>query len=728
MELLVDCPQEPFSLPKTKAKISFSARSPFMLPELDRLIASHLDRVTLASASRVCKLWHSIFNPVLWKRLSLQHVAADDDYDDEFNFITRRTPPSSLPSLTSSCSSTCSSVSAAETASSPPSSLAPSTAPADDPYYSLTLLQQTFLHSSSNKVLKGLMRYGPLVQELRATGITDQEMALIAVLCPSLRVLELVGGRYTAENLTDLFRKRGDSIQVARFRSCVQLRDIFQPLTHLKNLREFELYGSFVGNTITSTTFFEDDLFPVLRRCPHLHSILIEQVYIIDQRVEQGGWDGGWDGGGGIMGLDQQNAHFSPLHSNPTTTTAAIAGSPSSSLSKSSSSTSILSAQLRSSGLGPFAHYATRHFRPTGTSSLKSLVLDCGDIPDSVIMALLTRCPLLEQLSLDWSRELSDFSLGSLQYICPNITEISLSRCIQLSAEGFKVLFKSYPNLISIDLNGNILSDAVLESLARSCPFLQHLSINSCQNVTDLGMQTILMNCCRLEYFSLRFISGLSFLLFDDLMMIPRSTLPSPSPSSSSSTSSSPSLPIPCDFGNYVPFDAFSFNRGKTHPITNSRPWACQQTLQSLHLPDLVLPNKTVVDKLHQRQRQHRHVALLSSSDETFWYGEQAEKEHQTDGDQLIRSRLQQIDRLKHLTLGGHNLDLRQVLDGLHRPRELESLRITKLKKVMTWSDAQWLIKTAAPGLKRLAIPMFGNREVTDWIEDQRPGLLSFEK
>ncbi|KAF9290361.1 hypothetical protein BGZ68_007271 [Mortierella alpina] len=698
MQLLVDSAMAHMPAPKP----SSPARSPFMLPELDRLIASHLDRTTLASAARVCKLWHSIFNPVLWKRLSLKHVADDDDRDDEFNFISRRTPPASLPSLPSSCSSTWSSLSA-EDGSPPSSSNTTSTAPLyATPFNSLTSLQQAFLHTSRNKVLKGLVRYGHLVQELLATGITDQELPLLAVLCPNLRVLELEGGRYTVESLTELFQKRRNSIQVVRFKHCVLLRDIFQPLACLENLREFELYGSCVGNTINSPNFFECDLFPVLRRCPQLRSIVIEQVYIIDQNIVQGEDEGGGGDEDAFMGNSM--AIYPPFSTS--TTSSAL------------SSTSMLSAQLRSTRLGSVPHYATLPLRP-GSSSLKSLVLDCGDIPDSVIMALLKRCPLLEQLSLDWSRELTDASIRSFQYICPNLTEISLSRCAQLSTEGFQTLLKSYPGLISLDLNGNILSDSVLEELSRSCQFLQHLSINACQNITDFGIQAVLMNCYRLKYFSLRQVAGLSPLLFDDIMIPSNNShilypvdLASSLPSYLSGSLDSTTEVFPS--GSSLPASATTAGLfGSSHRLVTPRPWACRWTLQSLLLPELVLPSRAVIERFQRQQ------ALLSRGKEQW---------EQPSGDLLIQTRLQQIDKLKHLTLGGHSLDLRVVLDGLHRPRELENLRITKLKRAITWTDAQWLIETAAPKLKRLAVPVFGNRNVTDWIEDQRPGLLSFEK
>ncbi|KAF9123247.1 hypothetical protein BGW39_009145 [Mortierella sp. 14UC] len=688
-----------------------TTRSPFMLPELDRLIASHLGQVALASATRVSKQWHSIFTPFLWKRLSLQHVSEDDDDDEEgFGFlsssrssISPRSTTSSLPSLPSSCSSNWSSFSTSTPAaaavpcsigvicaSSPTfsASISSSTAASSGASIGpkLTLVQLAFLNSSRNKALKGLRHFGPLVHELTATGITDQEMGVISVLCTNLRVLELIGGRYSAQNLTELFQRRQDSIQTVRFRSCVLLQDIFRPLIYLSNLREFELYGSFVGNTITSPYFFERELIPMLGACPRLRSILFEQVYIVDQQIERGGWDTGgigWGGGGfataqsslSVAAGGGSSNHDGSMPASLLTAqqiaTATTTTTPSLSLSP-STSTSLLSAQLKSS-----ASNNRNHNHLLTPSSLKSFMLDCGEIPESVIMTLLTYTPKLEQLSLNWSRELTDFSLSSLQYLCPHLTHISLSRCAMLTADGFMTFFQSYPDLISVDVSFNIISDAMLEELARSCRSLRHLNINSCQNVTDLGVQAIFLNCAHLASFSLRFITGLSCLLFDDIVTIDpsldSSTGSPPNKSFSFSTSPPPSSPFSSS-------PSFPFASSRARLPAMPRPWACRETLQILHL------NK------------------------------------------MVQSRLQQLDKLKDLTLGGHSVDLTVVLDGLNRPYELESLRLTKLKRALTSSDAQWLIDVAAPNLQKLFIPMFGNRSVTEYIEARRPGLLAQDK
>ncbi|KAF9539864.1 hypothetical protein EC957_004910 [Mortierella hygrophila] len=731
-------PITPFRVPgspmPTLTQSQSTPRSPFMLPELDRLIASHLDRPTLASATRVSKQWHSIFTPFLWKRLSLQHLSEDDDdTDEDFGFYSTSSrsgsPRSSgMPSLPSSCSSNWSSLSTSSLAavpcsigvicaSSPTFSASLSTASGTAGTTigpRLTLAHHAFLNSSRNKALKGLRHFGPLVQELTATGITDQEMGVISVLCTNLRVLELIGGRYSAENLTELFQRRQGSIQTVRFRSCVLLKDIFRPMVHLSNLREFELYGSFVGNTITSPYFFERDLIPMLGACPRLRSILLEKVYIVDQKIEHGGWDTGgrWGGGGGGGGgvalslsatAGGQGSNHAGSMSMPASLltaqqeSATATTTPSLSLSQ-STSTSLLSAQLKSSA-------ASINANPLRSpSSLQSFTLDCGEIPESVIMTMLTYTPTVDQLALNWSRELTDFSLSSLQYICPHLTQISLSHSLMVTPEGFMALFRSYPSLVSIDISYNILSDAVLEELARSCRSLRQLNINSCQNVTDLGVQAILFNCARLTSFSLRFITGLSCLLFNDIVTTDVSMdLVSGSPPTSKSFSFSSSPPLSLSFVSRTRLPSFP------------RSWACRETLQTLHLPDLVSPNKTILAKYHHQQTLLGH--RLDS-----------DPLQPLRSDEMIQSRLQQLDKVKHLTIGGHSLDLTVVLDGLHRPQELESLRITKLKRTMTMQDAHWLVDIAAPNLQKLFIPMFGNRSVTEWIEARRPGLLAHEK
>ncbi|KAF9386201.1 hypothetical protein CPB97_003950 [Podila verticillata] len=652
---------------------SLPSRSPFMLPELDRHVASHMDRASLACAARVSKLWFDIFSPVLWRHVSLKHLSEDDNYDDEFNFIPWTPSASSPPSLPSSCSSTWSSWSS----SSPPRSSAPlsqgsspssSSPPGVTALYNskLSLVQRAFVHATRNKVLKGLVRHGHHIIELTATGITDQEMGVIRQCCTNLRVLELVGGRYSAENLTDLFQMRRASIQTVRFRSCVILKDIFQPLAHLSNLREFELYGSFVGNTITSPYFFQQDLYPMLRACPLLRTVLIEQVYIIDQQVGQtfdvtssqaasGEGGGGCGGGGG------------PLAGSGLV---------------SSGSASMLSVHLKAARSHPYITV------PPPSSSLKKFSLDCGDIPASVIMAFLATCPQLQELALKWSRELCDFSLTRLYANCPRLTQVSLHRCEQITEVGFKTLFKSYPNLVTLDLSHNVLSDSVLEELARSCRWVQHLSLNHCRNVTEVGIQQLLLNLGSLTYLCLRFIPGISCLLFDNVLT---AGLPP--------VQFSPLLVYPpSDFGTFVP-----------------RPWACRDTLETLLLPDLVQPSRAMLE-------QYYHNMFLSANLDPV------EPVGALESDAIVQKGLGQFTHLQTMTLGGNNMEMRIALSGLASSHKLENLRITKLKRVMTIADAEWLIENGFPKLQQLSIPQFGNPHVTEWIRMKQPGLLSTDK
>ncbi|KAF9578876.1 hypothetical protein BGW38_005113 [Lunasporangiospora selenospora] len=676
--LLAPCAQSPCSL--------------FVLPELDRFVAKYLDQATLARAARVSKLWNSVFMPELWKQLSLSHhTDDDDDIDDDCSIFSRASPPTSLPSLPSSCSSTWSNSSLTMS----PPGLMPLIIEKSIP--KLSWSQRAFIRSSQNKKLWGLLRHGQMVQELTATGLTDQEIDLIRICCPNLRILELIGGRYSIETLSDLFGGPCQStLQTVRFRSCMVLKDIFKPLALLTNMREFELHGSFVGNTITSPHFFERELFPVLAACPSLRTIHMAQVYIVDQEIDHDEDDedesSHWDGKHQKHPF-QNSRPGSNRDSNDARSSIPLLAFSSVRTTTADPSISILSAQLKAR-LNP-----TGMFRPLAPpnslnsasimrlplrSPLKRLTLDCGDIPESVIMSLLKRCPLLEELSLDASRTLTDTSLSRLHRLCPNVIRISLNGCEAATARGLISLFHNYPNLVSVSLKDNLLSDEALAHLARSCRLLQSLNINDCRGVTELGIQEIFKHCAMLSFFSLRMVPMLSYFIFDEIL------------------AKAISAASPCSGSQGSAMDRI--NRVVMHGATGT--WACRHSLESLHLPDLCVPMRAVTDKYLQFSAHQRDGAQPLKSN------------------QVIQRFLEQLTRIKHLTIGGSSLDFNIFLQDLGHTPALETLRITRLGQPLNAEDVQRFVETVVPHLRTLIVPSFGSFLAKSWITEHRPDLL----
>ncbi|KAF9163068.1 hypothetical protein DFQ26_002975 [Actinomortierella ambigua] len=486
--------------------------TPFDISELQELIGNKLDRASLASACAVSKSWHAAYMPILWDSVHFTHDFRDDHYDDEHNIVS---PPARW-GYTSSVSSSLSS-SPTSSYSSPPSSLSStpslsttfraSVSPLSSSPGSLITgdaslhgYQQLGVHAdgsrrrrssrashskivipfSQNRVLRGLVRNGQWISHLVATGITDQEMELIGRQCTNLRILELHGGRYSAESATEMFQQLDQSLRVIRFQSCIPLQDIFKPLMHLTNIQDFELHGSFIANTIASLKFFERDLFPMLGACPSLSTMVIKDVYIVDQQSDQAGCQ-----------VPASYLKHTPIHE----------------------TLSPGSMVARPEFLDFLRGTANRVTYP----SLKHLTLECSDIPDAVILELLIRCPNIERLALFHSRELSDTTLFLLQYTCPRLRSLSLTQAENVTMAGFISLLSAFSGLAELDLSCNMLSDEVLGRLSLLTE-LAVLNLEQCEGVTDAGIRSVLQQCKRLQTFNFRHITGLSNRIWGDFV------------------------------------------------------------------------------------------------------------------------------------------------------------------------------------------------------------------
>ncbi|KAG0231104.1 hypothetical protein BGW42_000521 [Actinomortierella wolfii] len=656
-----------------------SKRTPFDVTELQALIGSKLDRASLASACAVSRSWYQVYMPILWNSVHFTHDLNDDHYDHLYNPID---PPARW-GYTSSVASSLSSSPTSSSSSSPPSSFAStpsllsttfpvSSSPSGSPprgslsagdalvhgYHQLNLEHTTNangrsrsrrrssnnIHSkiiipfSRNRVLRGLVRNGHWIFHLCASGITDQEMEIIGQHCTNLRELDLQSGRYSAENLTELFQRLKQNLQIVRFQSCVALQDIFKPLECLANLQEIELHGSFVANTITARDFFESYLFPMLRACPSLSSMVIKGVYVIDQYADQ-------------AGSQPPAAYLMHQHGSLDNITPE-------------------SMVARPEFLTFLKNTADRPNYP----QLKHLTLECSDIPDSVILELLIRCPNLERLTLLHSRELSDTTLFLLQYTCPRLRALSLTRAESVTLSGFILLLSAFSGVTELDLSGNMLSDQVLERLSLLTE-LSDLNLEYCEGITDAGIRSVLMQCRRLQSFNFLHITGLSNRLWGDL--VPTATGDGP---------------------------------GVCLPLADQG-WACQDSLQSLHVPELASFG----------QRQYLTPAVIASLAPSY----RTASARFLEENQLIQRRLASLERLSDLTIGGHTLQLRTVLSNRKNPHLLERLHLKRLDKKMTMDDAHWLIHEAAPNLKQLRIPVLGNFVVSSWLNEMRPGLVS---
>lgn len=101
----------------------------------------------------------------------------------------------------------------------------------------------------------------------------------------------------------------------------------------------------------------------------------------------------------------------------------------------------------------------------------------------------------LKVLKLGSCNKISDVSL-MYSFKLPELKEINLSKCQQISIVGIKVLVENCPSLETVDLcDCYNICDRSIELLASKLPRLKSLNISRCYQLTDYALDYIAMHC-----------------------------------------------------------------------------------------------------------------------------------------------------------------------------------------------------------------------------------------
>ena len=151
-------------------------------------------------------------------------------------------------------------------------------------------------------------------------------------------------------------------------------------------------------------------------------------------------------------------------------------------------------------------------------NSLERLVVShCTDLDDESIKVLiqgidpevdpLTDRPMVpprkfRHLDLSRCRGLSDTGIQTLAYNVPLLAGLELSHIDTLTDSALTDLLPSIPLLTHLDLEEvDDLTNSTLQNLASSpcAPFLQHLNVSYCENLSDTGILPVLKTCASLR-------------------------------------------------------------------------------------------------------------------------------------------------------------------------------------------------------------------------------------
>ncbi|KAG2614519.1 F-box/LRR-repeat protein 3-like isoform X1 [Panicum virgatum] len=115
----------------------------------------------------------------------------------------------------------------------------------------------------------------------------------------------------------------------------------------------------------------------------------------------------------------------------------------------------------------------------------------CKALTDMGLGCVAVGCPDLRELSLKWCLGLTDLGLHLLALKCKKLTSLDLSYTM-ITKQSFLAIMK-LPNLQVLTLVGCIgIDDDALGSLDKECSkSLQVLDMSHCQNVTDVGVSSM---------------------------------------------------------------------------------------------------------------------------------------------------------------------------------------------------------------------------------------------
>ncbi|KAG0333910.1 hypothetical protein BG000_008785 [Podila horticola] len=140
-------------------------------------------------------------------------------------------------------------------------------------------------------------------------------------------------------------------------------------------------------------------------------------------------------------------------------------------------------------------------------SRLEFLTLESCILSDTALTIILDLTSNLKSLFIARVHSITDAGIQQIPALCPQISSLTLTSCVQLEPDTFSRLFtdkKTIWHLRYVDLAMSNIDDTALGVLVRDQgDSLEFLAIERCQKITDTGVEAILRHCHRLESLSL---------------------------------------------------------------------------------------------------------------------------------------------------------------------------------------------------------------------------------
>ena len=153
--------------------------------------------------------------------------------------------------------------------------------------------------------------------------------------------------------------------------------------------------------------------------------------------------------------------------------------------------------------------------RLTGISPYACLVIStwkfngCKNLTDESLKLIGRRCPELKYLELAKCSLVTGVGVSEIFANCPNLSLINVASCPEVSAIDFTLPNgvsygenASFLQLHYIDLSECLVDDSGLDTIARSCGFLEYLYLRRCDAISDKALISIANYCTGIKELS----------------------------------------------------------------------------------------------------------------------------------------------------------------------------------------------------------------------------------
>uniref|UniRef100_A0A1J3IH99 F-box/LRR-repeat protein 3 n=1 Tax=Noccaea caerulescens TaxID=107243 RepID=A0A1J3IH99_NOCCA len=130
-------------------------------------------------------------------------------------------------------------------------------------------------------------------------------------------------------------------------------------------------------------------------------------------------------------------------------------------------------------------------------------MVSCSLIDDDGLQCLENGSPSLKEIDVTRCERVSLSSLISIVRGHPNIQHLKASHCVSEISATFLHHLKALKHLKTLKINGARVSDSSLLTLSSSCRSLTEIGVSRCVDVTDIGMIGLARNCLNLKSLNL---------------------------------------------------------------------------------------------------------------------------------------------------------------------------------------------------------------------------------